>query len=276
MQVHTEATHRFAILPEPLPAGLVLKQRFMIICVLKATALNTIYLAYDQSMDQLVVIKRLSTHPQPGGLPRVTVLRAWLYEAQFLRGLHYPHIPQLYAVFREAHDCFMAIEYVAGRTLTEVLAAGRLEAQQAYAIIDNLCAVVGHLHQQNPPIIHADIKPDNMLLTVDGQVVLIDFGIARQEGRTFVTREGIGSLPYASPEQCHGAILTRRSDIYGVGMVLKDLVGTSTNAAVQRIIEWATAHDPADRFPSIYLFQSALRQLNVRPLTPSPSWQRAA
>ena len=119
------------------------------------------------------------------------------------------------------------MEFVNGRTLKEVLAAeGRLQPRRALEIIADICAALEFSHRHG--IIHRDIKPGNVMLTQNGQVKVMDFGIARAlaSGATTMTQTSavIGTAQYLSPEQARGEAVDARSDVYATGCVLFELL----------------------------------------------------
>ena len=123
--------------------------------------------------------------------------------------------------FCYSHEKTILIEeFVNGCTLEYKLSQRRLPVEECIGIMLQLFAVVGHLHAQTPPIIHRDIKPDNILID-KGHVVLIDFEIAK----LMTTRKDVlrtGSVGYAAPEQYYG-LSDQQSDIYSMGILLKEL-----------------------------------------------------
>ncbi|HEX6682854.1 MAG TPA: Stk1 family PASTA domain-containing Ser/Thr kinase [Candidatus Limnocylindrales bacterium] len=153
-------------------------------------------------------------------------------EAQNAAALNHPAIVAVYDTGEERSPAgevlpYIVMEFVAGRTLKEVLAAeGRLMPRRAMEITADICAALEFSHRHG--IIHRDIKPGNVMLTPNGQVKVMDFGIARAlaSGATTMTQTSavIGTAQYLSPEQARGEAVDARSDVYAAGCVLFELL----------------------------------------------------
>jgi serine/threonine-protein kinase len=153
-------------------------------------------------------------------------------EAQNAAALNHPAIVAVYDTGEEVSSTgeklpFIVMEFVNGRTLKEVLAAEqRLQPRRALEIIADICAALEFSHRHG--IIHRDIKPGNVMLTRNGQVKVMDFGIARAlaSGATTMTQTSavIGTAQYLSPEQARGEAVDARSDVYAAGCVLFELL----------------------------------------------------
>ncbi|GGK94772.1 Stk1 family PASTA domain-containing Ser/Thr kinase [Mangrovihabitans endophyticus] len=153
-------------------------------------------------------------------------------EAQNAAALNHPAIVAVYDTGEEVSSTgerlpFIVMEYVNGHTLKEVLTAEqRLQPRRALEIIADICAALEFSHRHG--IIHRDIKPGNVMLTQNGQVKVMDFGIARAlaSGATTMTQTSavIGTAQYLSPEQARGESVDARSDVYAAGCVLFELL----------------------------------------------------
>src|SRR5689334_10177858 len=153
-------------------------------------------------------------------------------EAQNAAALNHPAIVAVYDTGEEVSSTgeklpFIVMEFVNGRTLKEILAAEqRLQPRRALEIIADICAALEFSHRHG--IIHRDIKPGNVMLTQNGQVKVMDFGIARAlaSGATTMTQTSavIGTAQYLSPEQARGEAVDARSDVYAAGCVLFELL----------------------------------------------------
>src|SRR6266705_188048 len=173
-------------------------------------------------------------------------------EALLLAGLTHPNLPSIYDHFSEAGRWYLVMDFIEGETLEERLnkePEGRLSVEEAQRIGIQLCTVLGYLHGRQPPIIFRDLKPANIMMTPDGHLYLIDFGIARhfKPGQAKDTI-AFGSPGYAAPEQYGKAQTTARSDIYSLGATLHNLL---------------TGIDP-----SLSPFQFAPLQQQGRPIPP--------
>ncbi|GAA1584825.1 Stk1 family PASTA domain-containing Ser/Thr kinase [Actinoplanes couchii] len=182
----------------------------------------------DQRLGRDVAIKMLRTD-----LARdATFQERFRREAQNSAALNHPAIVAVYDTGEEISASgekqpFIVMEFVNGQTLKEVLAQEqRLQPRRALEIIADICAALEFSHRHG--IIHRDIKPGNVMITQNGQVKVMDFGIARAlaSGATTMTQTSavIGTAQYLSPEQARGESVDARSDVYAAGCVLFELV----------------------------------------------------
>ncbi|MCL5036875.1 MAG: protein kinase [Chloroflexi bacterium] len=149
-------------------------------------------------------------------------------EAEFLEKLSHPSIPKFKEHFTEDGRSYLVMEYIQGKTLEDILKEEKLPVSEPEAINLGLalCHVLNYLHSQKPPVLFRDLKPANIMMTPEGRLMLVDFGIARcfvTEQRTDTFR--MGTVGYASPEQYGGMGGTdARSDIYSLGALLHYLL----------------------------------------------------
>jgi eukaryotic-like serine/threonine-protein kinase len=213
-------------------------------------------------------------------------------EIKLMASLNHPNIAALRTAFTADNQLYMVMEYVEGTTLADKLEHGPIPVNDAVNYISQVLSAVGYAHQQH--IIHRDIKPANMMLTPQGVIKLMDFGIARAGEERSLTMTGttMGSLSYMSPEQVKGEATDARSDLYSVGVSLYEFVTgqrpfTASSdysimaahvketpkppvelhpglpAALNEIILMAIAKDPAQRFQSADAFRNALSSVPV-------------
>ena len=234
-------------------------------------------------------------------------------EAQNSAALNHPAIVAVYDTGEEISAAgekqpFIVMEFVNGRTLKEVLAAEqRLQQRRALEIIADICAALEFSHRHG--IIHRDIKPGNVMITQNGQVKVMDFGIARAlaSGATTMTQTSavIGTAQYLSPEQARGESVDARSDVYAAGCVLFELlvghppfVGDSpvsvayqhvredpkapsdinreVSPDVDAIVLKALAKNPLNRYQSAQEMRAdALRAVSGRPVMATPVMSEA-
>jgi serine/threonine protein kinase len=145
--------------------------------------------------------------------------RTFEREADLLAELDNEHIPKIFDRFSDGNRHYLVMEFVRGQTLEQMTlsAGGRLDERSAIPIgIQTLTALV-YLHSQMPPIVFRDLKPENIMITPEGRVRLIDFGIARHFTSSKVTV--IGTPGYAPPEQYKG-VVDPRTDIYAFGAIM--------------------------------------------------------
>ncbi|MBA3394757.1 MAG: serine/threonine protein kinase [Deltaproteobacteria bacterium] len=184
------------------------------------------------SFEHHVVIKRLTAQPHQD--PQV--LDMFLDEARVAASLHHHHIVQVHDIGREGEDYFFAMEYVHGEDLRKLLLRALRDGipiplDQIVTIVLAVAAALHHAHEQKAPdgkplnIVHRDVSPANILVGYDGNVKVVDFGIAKAALRTSQTRSGTlrGKVAYMAPEQCMGKKIDRRSDVFALGIVLYEL-----------------------------------------------------
>ena len=216
MSTHSSQTGR-------LPSQYLLKQRYIIIGQAGKGGMGAVYRAVDTQQGQRqVAVKELSqAHLNETELKEVTA--RFQQEAAMLAALSHPNLPRILDAFSEEGRSYLVMDFIEGQTLQQMLRDAKqpLPVPQVLHYARQLCDVLSYLHQQNPPIIFRDVKPTNIMITPNGHVFLIDFGIARffKEGQTQDTIF-LGSPGYAPPEQ-HGLSQTnQQSDIYGLGATL--------------------------------------------------------
>jgi serine/threonine protein kinase len=148
----------------------------------------------------------------------------FIREIQVLATLDHSGIARLHTALRIENQLVMMMELVEGITLEDLLARGRIPVPDGVDYICQVLAALSYAHRKG--VIHRDIKPANMMLTSEGAIKLMDFGIAKAPSDHKLTKTGniIGSLPYMSPEQVMGRDLDARSDLYSVGICLYEIV----------------------------------------------------
>ena len=150
-------------------------------------------------------------------------------EAVLLFDLKHGALPKVFDLFADERGQFLVMEVIDGRDLAKVLAdrGGPIDLATAMHWADQLLDALEYLHERNPPVVHRDIKPQNIKLTVDGRVVLLDFGLAKSTGslHTMTTKSVHGHTPeYAPIEQVHGEGTDERSDVYSLAATLYTLL----------------------------------------------------
>ncbi len=201
----------------------MLVQRYAIVRLAGRGGMSAIYQAVDlQQERKKVAIKEMSME-NLDDTEREDAIARFQQEAHLLETLNHPNLTRIYNAFNAGGRSFLVMDYIDGKTLLQLLqGAGKpLPVEQVMYYAEQLCDVLSYLHQHNPPIIFRDLKPTNVMVTQDGHVYLIDFGIARffKEGQSQDTTV-LGSPGYAPPEQ-HGTGQTSpRSDLYALGATL--------------------------------------------------------
>ncbi|MCA9676988.1 MAG: serine/threonine protein kinase, partial [Myxococcales bacterium] len=185
-----------------------------------------------EGFEKLVALKRIL----PQNAENDDFVRMFLDEARLSATIQHANVAQVYDIGRCDDGLFFTMEYVHGedlRTLMQTLAKrGRsFPLEHALAAVIGACAGLHAAHERRGPdgrplgIVHRDVSPSNVLVSYDGCVKLIDFGIAKAQRRQTETRAGTlkGKIAYMSPEQCMGVDLDRRSDVFSLGVVLYEL-----------------------------------------------------
>ncbi|MEO7371866.1 MAG: Stk1 family PASTA domain-containing Ser/Thr kinase, partial [Ilumatobacteraceae bacterium] len=202
----------------------VLNDRYEIQQRIGRGGMADVFLARDLLLDRLVAIKVL--FPEFATDPNF--VERFRREAQSAANLTHPNIVAVYDWGKYANTYFMAMEYVQGRTLADILRAnGHVNSVQAAEIANEVAAALGNAHAAG--VVHRDIKPANILIGGNGQVKVADFGIARAmnaPSENNLTQVGsvMGTATYFSPEQAQGAQPDPRSDLYSLGIVLYEMV----------------------------------------------------
>lgn len=173
-----------------------------------------VWKGFDLELRRAVAVKV----PRPG---RLLSAERFLAEARRVAGLKHPGVVPVFDVGRDGDSCFIVSEFVEGGSLAERIAGSRPTPEEAVRLVAEVAETLAYAHRQG--FVHRDIKPANILLDHHERALLADFGIAfspddKEEGGSF------GTLPYMSPEQVEGRPLDHRSDIYGLGVVLYELL----------------------------------------------------
>jgi tetratricopeptide (TPR) repeat protein/predicted Ser/Thr protein kinase len=218
--------------PPPLTGGIRLgpQQRYQVERLLGQGGFGEVYLAYDTTLRRECVVKRLRVGA--GGAGDSWLQEHFEREALLLAGLNtpgHPNIPEIYE-YLPAEHC-LVMKYIAGQSLRALL-NGRpdpLPEPAALRIVRDVCSALVYLHDRSPaPVIHRDIKPDNILIGGDGRVWLVDFGLAKGVPPPASSGDpnasgGAGTLGFAPPEQWRGAA-EPRSDVFALAMTLATLL----------------------------------------------------
>lgn len=229
-QVLVSPADDFALASAPTASSLshtLLKGRYRVMHVVGKGGMGTVYIGQDTQLgNRLVAIKEMGQNSRLFPV-RSEAARNFQQEAHLLAGLQHPNLPSIYDHFEEGRRWYLVMSFIKGQTLIDYLESrgGKLPVEEVLSIGMTLCDVLHYLHSWNPPIIFRDLKPSNIMRTVDGHIYLIDFGIARffKPGHVVDTTSQ-GSSGYAPPEQYGTAQTTPRSDIYGLGATLYHLL----------------------------------------------------
>jgi serine/threonine protein kinase/tetratricopeptide (TPR) repeat protein len=220
--------------------------RYQVLSAVGRGGMGEVYLAEDLSLGRKVALKFLPASHTSDDSARQRLLR----EAQAAASLDHPFICKVYEVGVSDDHPFIAMEYVAGTTLDEKLAGGALSIGEAVRLALEVAEAVGFAHLHH--IVHRDLKPANIMLTADGHVKVMDFGIAKRLtasgsdvstvlGGMTATGEIVGTPAYMSPEQLRGEAVDARSDIFAFGLVLYEMLTGTHPYRKPTTIETASA-----------------------------------
>ena len=182
----------------------------------------------DATLGRKVALKFLPDFLQQDDTAR----RRFVQEAKLAAALDHPFLCKVYEIGEEDETVFISLEYVQGQTLREKMADGPLALQAAWQIAAEIAEALGEAHERG--IVHRDLKPANIMLTPDGHVKVMDFGLAKllihsegqEQSQTGMTKTGttVGTLPYMSPEQVRGQKVDTRSDLFSLGVILYEML----------------------------------------------------
>ncbi|MEW5960334.1 MAG: protein kinase [Chloroflexota bacterium] len=264
----------------PLAEDTLLERRYRIDGLLARGGMGAIYRAFDTNLNTPVAIKE-NSFPTP---ERVAQFKQ---EALILARLRHPALPRVIHHFTVEGRQYLVMDFIEGENLWEIVERRQQPLPAGYALdyLSQVCDAVSYLHRQTPPIIHRDIKPQNIKITPQGQAVLVDFGIAKQViDENSATQAGAqGITPGFSPPEQYQRGTTPASDIYSLGATLYAvltgqrppdsvslMVGQSKfippetlnpglSAAVSQAIAHAMQIDPARRPASVMVWQQELK-----------------
>ncbi len=266
-----------------LTPGSLLQNRYRIARVIGGGGMGVVYLAYDSRLaDKPCAVKELLPDSHATPEEREQAAAQFRREAAILAHLSHPNLPNVSDYFEQDVNFYLVMDYIEGETLMDKLARSPegLPEQDVVGWAVQLCEVLDYLHSQNPPVIFRDMKPANVMVTPEGTVKLIDFGVARlfDPGKGTDTLK-MGTAGYAPPEQYAGqGQTTPRSDIYSLGATLYQLLTGDDPTAhpfvftppnqlrraisprLSDVVMRALNLDPDARFPSAGAMSQALRQ----------------
>jgi tRNA A-37 threonylcarbamoyl transferase component Bud32 len=201
--------------------GQTLGNKYQILELIGQGGMATVYKAYQSGIDRYVAIKVLPPHPGQGA----EFVQRFELEARTIARLQHPHILPVYDYGADGDILYLAVAYVAGGSLADVIDRGPMPLPKIEKYLKEISAALDYAHRQN--VIHRDIKPDNVLLSGEDYALLADFGIAKLVGgdaKLTATGGLIGTPAYMSPEQAQGQVIGPAADIYSLGVVTYEMV----------------------------------------------------
>jgi TonB family protein len=275
-----------AQLATPAPAGFI--GRYQVLEKIGEGGMGSLFLARDPAIDRLVAIKLLRR-----GLDTEALRERFSREARAAGRLRHPHIVTIFDVGEHDGDPFIAMEFLPGETVAELVRDGaRLSLSRRLKLLEELCDGLAYAHRAG--IVHRDIKPANLMVDADGILKILDFGIVRL-AESGMTQAGVlvGTINYMSPEQVLGGTVDHRSDIFSVGLVAFELIagrqafpGTMKDGLLSRIpnvtidplpsivpgldpevvaiVEQALKKEPAERYQDLVRMRNDLARVRVR------------
>jgi serine/threonine-protein kinase len=230
-----------------LVQGAVLSDRYRLESRLGAGATASVWAARDLELGRVVALKALlseGVHPE----------LAWRFEREgaILGRLDHPNLVTVFATGEDDGRPYLVMQLVEGVPLNEVLADGPLPTEEAVRLVADVAAGVAAAHQAG--VVHRDLKPANILCRPDGSPVVVDFGVARADDLTTVTRADVvvGTANYLAPEQARGESPGPPADVYALGCVLQEtLTGRPPLTADSAIaVAYRHVHDQPDPLPA--------------------------
>jgi serine/threonine-protein kinase len=280
-----------------LPPRTTLHGRYVIVKQMGQGGMGAVYQVTDLRLPGKVwALKEMSAAALTSAAERALAVDAFQQEARLLATLDHPNLPQVVDYFEEGGKHYLVMDFVEGELLEEIVArSGPLPEATVVGLAAQLCDVLEYLHSQSPPVIFRDLKPGNVMVTPEGVVKLIDFGIARffKTGQASDT-QAIGTPGFSPPEQ-HGRSQTdARSDVYSLGVTLHQLLtgydpgqspfqlprvrtlNPAVSVRMEEVITQATEIEPARRFRSAREMKQALQTQAAPPGAATVSPPRTA
>jgi tRNA A-37 threonylcarbamoyl transferase component Bud32 len=260
-----------------LSRGQTLAGRYTIESMIGRGGMGCIYRAHDTVLKEIVALKTLL----PQFVRNKVVVERFYNEARIARNLSHPNVIRVHDIGAAGSVLYISMEYLEGRslraTLDQLLPGEHLPLSHVLAIMDGLCAALEYAHQYT---IHRDIKPENVMITADGSVKLMDFGISKlmTNAQLTATAMVMGTPYYMSPEQRKdSSTVDARSDIYSMGVMLYEIATGNTPTGVMKapskihgdlppaldgIIARCVEPDPDDRYQTVADLRQALAAIS--------------
>lgn len=274
-----------------LPAQTLLQQRYLIVRTIAQGGMGVVYQANDQHLGSVVALKQTlvrASGDTSAGADDTSLREALEHEARLLATLRHPALPKVMDYFVNEAGHFLVMEFIPGNDLGTMIEqrGAPFSPGEVLEWGDQLLHVLEYLHRQERPIIHHDIKPQNIKLLEDGQVVLLDFGLARgtvtYQTRVLEHHNLRYTIDYAPIEQIQGTGTSPRSDLYALGATLYHLLSGAPLPPETNALSRAAApfNDQPDPLPPLHMVNPTIppalsnlvmRALELRPEARPPS-----
>ena len=249
--------------------GTIIEGKYEVLKLIGKGGMSKVYLAMDKNLNKQWAIKEIERKAYDKN--NEVVVASAMAEANMMKKLDYPSLPRIVDIIEKENVIYVVMDYIEGETLSSVLSKEGAQPQEV--VIEwakELCRVLDYLHTQNPPIIYRDMKPANIMLQPNGNIKLIDFGIAREyKEQNLADTVSLGTKGYAAPEQFGGKGQTdARTDVYCLGVTLYHLLtgqnpceppyeiypirywNPQLSSGLEAIIQKCTQLNPEDRYQS--------------------------
>ncbi len=250
-----------------LEIGSLVDGKYKILSEIGQGGMSVVYMAINEKANKTWAIKEVR---KDGKMDFNTVRQGLMAEIETLKKLKHPNLPSIVDVIEDEDSFIIVMDYIEGRSLDKIIEENGAQPE-AFVVewAKQLCDVFGYLHSRIPAIIYRDMKPANVMLKPDGNIMVIDFGTAKNYEIDLGETTGIGTIGYAAPEQYIGSGLGRtdaRTDIYCLGITMyhlltnidpcKNLINNKSIRAVNpalshgldAIIQKCTQYQPEDRY----------------------------
>lgn len=203
--------------------GSVIDDKYEILTEIGHGGMSVVYLAMDTHLNKQWAVKEI--RKKGNGKNDEVVVNSLLAEANLMKRLDHPSLPRIVDIIDNGITIFVVMDYIEGESLDKILAEyGAQPEELVIGWAKQLCDALSYLHSQKPPIIYRDMKPANVMLKPEGNIKIIDFGIAREyKELSLADTTVLGTKGYAPPEQYSGQT-DARSDIYALGMTMHHLL----------------------------------------------------
>lgn len=204
-------------------SGTVIDGKYEVLREIGRGGMSVVYLAMDTHLNKQWAIKEI--RKKGSGKNDEIVVNSLLAEANMMKRLDHPSLPRIVDIIDNGVTIYVVMDYIEGESLDKILNEyGAQSEEMVIGWAKQLCDALGYLHSQKPPIIYRDMKPANVMLKPEGNIKIIDFGIAREyKEQNLADTTVLGTKGYAPPEQYSGQT-DARSDIFALGMTMHHLL----------------------------------------------------